>query len=58
LWIGPSLDPRAPLLEVMAEVIASRTIRVFYVMRAREKLIARIHRRKHPMSNIDQEALP
>jgi hypothetical protein len=42
LWIGPSLDPRAPLLEVMAEVVPPRTIRVFHVMPAREKFLARI----------------
>jgi hypothetical protein len=42
LWIGPSLQPRAPLLEVMAEVIPPRTIRVFHVMEAREKFLARL----------------
>ncbi|GAT07609.1 hypothetical protein H7I77_25350 [Mycolicibacterium novocastrense] len=42
LWIGPSLDPQAPLLEVMAEVIPPRTIRVFHVMGAREKFLARL----------------
>ena len=42
LWIGPSLDARAPLLEVMAEVIPPRTVRVFHVMRAREKFLARL----------------
>ena len=42
LWIGPSLDPQAPLLEVMAEVVPPRTVRVFHVMRAREKFLARL----------------
>jgi hypothetical protein len=42
LWIGPSLDPHAPLLEVMAEVVPPRTVRVFHVMRAREKFLARL----------------
>jgi hypothetical protein len=52
LWgIGPSLDPKAPLLEVMAEVIPPRTIRVFHVMRAREPRAAP-HRRRHTMSDI------
>lgn len=42
LWIGPSLDPHTPLVEVMAEVIPPRTIRVFHVMRAREKFLTRL----------------
>jgi hypothetical protein len=46
LWIGPSLTPSAPLLEVMAEVIPPRTLRIFHVMAAREKFLARLDQEK------------
>ncbi|CCK64154.1 hypothetical protein [Mycobacterium canetti] len=42
LWIGPSLSLAAPLLEVMAEVIPPRTVRIFHVMPVREKFLARL----------------
>lgn len=39
LWIGPSLQPHTPLLEVMAEVIPPSTVRIFHVMHARAKFL-------------------
>lgn len=42
VWIGPSLQPAAPLIEVMAEVIAPATVRIFHVMAAREKFLNRL----------------
>lgn len=42
LWIGPSLQPATPLIEVMAEVIPPSTVRIFHVMQAREKFLKRI----------------
>lgn len=45
LWIGPSLQPAIPLLEVMAEVIPPRTLRIFHVMPAREKFLAKLDER-------------
>ena len=42
LWIGPSLQPAAPLIEVMAEVIPPSTVRIFHVMHARAKFLDRL----------------
>ena len=42
LWIGPSLQPAFPLIEVMAEVIAPATVRIFHVMAARRKFLDRL----------------
>jgi len=42
LWIGPSLQPAVPLIEVMAEVIPPSTVRIFHVMRARMKFLDRL----------------
>jgi hypothetical protein len=39
LWIGPSLRPSVPLIEVMAEVIPPSTVRIFHVMHARAKFL-------------------
>lgn len=37
LWIGPSLQPATPVIEVMAEVIPPDTLRIFHAMAARPK---------------------
>lgn len=42
LYVGPSLDPAAPLLEVMVEVLPTRSIVVFHVMKARAKYLDRM----------------
>ncbi|PKZ64096.1 hypothetical protein CYJ73_18335 [Gordonia terrae] len=42
LWIGPSLQPAVPLIEVMAEVIPPATVRIFHVMHARPKFLDRL----------------
>jgi hypothetical protein len=42
LFIGPSLDPLGPLLEVMVEIAPPRGLHVFHVMIAREKHLARM----------------
>lgn len=42
IWIGPSLQPQTPLIEVMAEVIPPSTVRIFHVMRARMKFLHRL----------------
>ena len=44
LWIGPSLQPRVPMIEVMAEVIPPNTVRIFHVMAARPKFLGYINR--------------
>lgn len=46
LWIGPSLQPAVPLIEVMAEVIPPATVRIFHVMNARAKFLDRLDRQK------------
>ena len=43
LWIGPSLQPRVPMIEVMAEVIPPNTVRIFHVMAARPKFLGYIN---------------
>ncbi|PWJ48660.1 hypothetical protein SAMN06264364_12941 [Quadrisphaera granulorum] len=42
LYIGPQRDPNAPLLEVMVEKRPPRSLRVFHVMHARAKHLARM----------------
>lgn len=42
LFIGPSLTPASPLLEVMVEVMPPRQIVVFHVMQARSKYLDRM----------------
>lgn len=43
LWIGPSLQPAVPLIEVMTEVIPPATVRIFFhVMHARSKFLDRL----------------
>lgn len=42
LWIGPSLQPASPLIEVMAEVIPPSTVTIFHVMTARAKFLDRL----------------
>lgn len=42
LYIGPQRDRQAPLLEVMVEIQPPRGMRVFHVMPARAKHLARM----------------
>jgi hypothetical protein len=46
LWVGPSLQPAVPLIEVMAEVIPPSTVRIFHVMHARAKFVDRLDRQE------------
>ena len=39
LYIGPSLTPGTPLIEVMALIEEPNTVVIFHVMRAREKFL-------------------
>ena len=42
LWIGPPRQIGGPLIEVMSEKVPPRGIRVFHVMIARPKILARL----------------
>ncbi|CAA0099874.1 Uncharacterised protein [Mycolicibacterium vanbaalenii] len=46
LWIGPSLQPTSPLIEVMAEVIPPSTVRIFHVMAVRVKFLDRLDQKE------------